>query len=44
MAVVEPNNVASYKVLLKAGMINTGTTTYWNREVTCFEIKNYKLK
>ncbi|HHT9897356.1 TPA: GNAT family N-acetyltransferase [Legionella pneumophila] len=44
LAVVEPNNEASHKVFLKAGMINTGTTTYWNHEVTCFKIKNYNLK
>jgi RimJ/RimL family protein N-acetyltransferase len=40
MAVADPNNLASHKVLLKAGMTYSGTTTYWNREVSCFEINN----
>lgn len=43
IAVADFDNLASHKVLLKAGMINTGTITYWNKEVSCFEIENSLL-
>jgi ribosomal-protein-alanine N-acetyltransferase len=38
IAVVHPENRNSQNVLIKAGMINTGTINYWNKEVLRFEI------
>ena len=38
MAVAHPDNISSQNVLIKSGMINTGTINYWNKEVLSFEI------
>ncbi|WP_010654200.1 GNAT family N-acetyltransferase [Fluoribacter dumoffii] len=40
IAVVHPENNASQNVLIKSGMINSGTMTYWNKEILRFEIIN----
>lgn len=40
IAVVHPKNDASQNVLIKSGMINSGTMTYWNKEILRFEIIN----
>jgi hypothetical protein len=33
-----PDNKTSQNVLIKSGLINTGTIDYHNKEVLCFEI------
>ncbi len=38
MAVAHLDNKNSQNVLIKSGMINTGTIDYWGKEVLCFEI------
>jgi ribosomal-protein-alanine N-acetyltransferase len=38
IAVVDPENIASQKVLIKSGMSSKGTIKYWNKEVMNFEI------
>jgi [ribosomal protein S5]-alanine N-acetyltransferase len=40
IAVVHPKNSNSQKVLIKAGMMNTGTINYWNKDVLRFEVRN----